>query len=282
MNVGSRSRMAVSLALAVVGWLSVAIGTAHADAIDDFITRFYNEVLDREPDAMGRSDWNTFIRGNCNVTSFRVVAQSFFGSEEFVQTNSDTMDQLVRKFYRTLLGREPDPGGQAGWVNILRQGRLAVALRGFVPSREFQSLLPNRSDPAAVSAVVTRLYMQLLGRAPEPTGLSGWVDYIVRTGDLEGAAQGFIASPEFEAHTQTIPEYVTTLYRTFLDREPDAPGLDGWGRVLTDSMLQVISMGFVPSPEFQGLSAALCPTGAGAIANIVGNYSGALTITLTM
>jgi len=50
-----------------------------------------------------------------------------------------------------------------------------------VGSLEFQRLLPNRSDRTAVTAVVTRLYKEILGRAPEPAGLEGWVNYIAAT-----------------------------------------------------------------------------------------------------
>src|SRR5262245_14119825 len=209
MNVRSRRlRMVASLALAGMVWLGIVAGSAHADAVDDFVTRFYDDVLDRTPDPQGLADWAAFIRGNCNAFGFKAISQGFFGSPEFVQTQNDTMEKLVRRFYRTFLGREPDPGGQAAWVDVIRQARLSVPLRGFVPSREFQSLLPNRSDPVQVDAVVTRLYGQILQRAPDSDGLNGWVDYIVRTHDLEGAARGLIAAPDVAARWRTVAQVV--------------------------------------------------------------------------
>jgi hypothetical protein len=39
----------------------------------------------------------------------------------------------------------------------------------------------------------------LPGLAPDAAGPENWVQYITRTRDLEGAAAGFLASPEFEA-----------------------------------------------------------------------------------
>jgi hypothetical protein len=87
-----------------------------------------------------------------------------------------------------------------------------------------------------------------------------------------------MASPEFESRALTFGDFVTILYRTFLGREPDGPGLAGWVAVLRDTMLQIINTGFVPSTEFQGQSAALCPS---TIPDIRGTYSGTLTETIT-
>jgi hypothetical protein len=138
------------------------------------------------------------------------------------------MRHLVAKFYRALLNREPEPGGQAAWASILRQARLAIALAGFVPSPEFRGLLPDRTNHTAVSSVVSRLYTEILQRAPEPEDLAAWVDFIVATGDLKTVARGFLTSGEFESRALTLPEFVTILYRTLLGREPDAVGLSGW------------------------------------------------------
>src|SRR5262245_5700039 len=115
MKVCGRSRMAASLALAVM-WLSVAASVAHGEASDDFVKRFYDDVLDREPETEGLVAWNAFIRSNCYSFGFDQISRGFFASPEFVQTQRLTMESLVRKFYRTFLDREPDPAGQAAWV----------------------------------------------------------------------------------------------------------------------------------------------------------------------
>ncbi len=270
--------MTASLALALLVSLG-ATGPAHADALDDLVARFYSDVLDRPPEPAGAAAWSGFLRDNCNAFGFDTLARNFFGSDEFVQTKSLTLDQLVTKFYLALLDRQPEPAGAAAWADVLRQTRVRIALSGFVPSPEFRGLLPDRTDRAAVTSVVTRLYTEILQRQPEPEGLTTWVDFIVQTGNLEAVAQGFLTSAEFESRPLTFPGYVTILYNTFLRRSPDPVGLNGWVRIMTESMLVVINAGFIPSPEFQGLSAALCPN---VIPTIVGTYSGTLTLTQTM
>ncbi len=51
---------------------------------------------------------------------------------------------------------------------------------------------------------------------------------------------------------------MTTLYRTFLERDPEPAGLDACESVLRNTLLQVINSGFVPSQEFQGLLPQVC------------------------
>ncbi len=232
--------------------------TAPLTALTNFISSIYCEVLERAPEPAGLAAWAAFLRANCNAQGFDAIARGFFDSLEFRTAKPHSLEGLVTLLYRTFLGREPDPGGLAGWAGLVRQARLTMALQGFIPSQEFQSLLPDRTNRAAVTAVVTRLYQQVLGRQPEPAGLQGWVDFIVTTGRLEDAAQGFLASQEFESHSQTARDYVTTLYRTFLNRDPEPAGLDGWEGVLRNTLLQVINTGFVPSQEFQGLVPQVC------------------------
>src|SRR5206468_1575659 len=230
-----------------------------AAPVDDFVTRFYSNVLGRSPDSAGKAQWVSLINANCNAQEFDSIARGFFDSTEFRTVKPLSLTGLVTTLYQTFLGRNPDPTGLAGWASLIRQARLTIALQGFIPSHEFQGLLPDRTNRAAVTAVVTRLYQQVLGRNPDPAGLQAWVDFIVTTRNLEAAATGFLVSQELESHALTFRGYVTILYRTFLGRDPEPAGLDAWEGVLRNTLLMVINAGFVPSPEFQGLATALCP-----------------------
>jgi hypothetical protein len=144
------------------------------------------------------------------------------------------------------------------WTNVMRQTRLAIAVNGFLPSSEFQGLLPDAANRSAVVALVTRFYNHILVRAPDQEGLNAWVDRVVSTRSFDQLAAAFLTSTEFEARPQTFRDYITTLYWAFLDRDPDAAGLDGWEAILRTTLLQIINQGFVPSLEFQGLAASIC------------------------
>ena len=99
---------------------------------------------------------------------------------------------------------------------------------------------------------------EILGRTAEPAGLDAWVNYVVSTGDLEGAAVAFITSPEFENRPLTFRGYITILYRAFLGRNPETPGLDAWEQALRDHLIATLEGASVPSAEFQGKVPQLC------------------------
>ena len=112
--------------------------------------------------------------------------ESSFDSSEFRSSRPLTLPGLVTALYRALLAREPEAAGLTYWVDVFRQTRLAVAVQGFVPSAEFQRLLPDRTNRQAVTALVTRFYTEMLGRAPAALERTAWVDYIVGDAGCRG------------------------------------------------------------------------------------------------
>ena len=238
------------------GYSNVACSGVGA-AVSTFITDSYRIVLGRVPGPAELGPWTAFLAANCNQAGFRTVGNSFFDSQEFRTSRPLTLTGLVTALYGALLGRAPEPAGLAGWAAVFRQGRVDLAA-SFIESVEFQSLVPDRRNPALVTPVVTRFYTAILGRSPDPTGLQGWVSYIVTNLDLEGAAVAFLTSPEFEARPLTSRSFVEILYVAFLGREPDPSGWDGWEGVLRGNLLGVIDTAFIPSAEFQARIPHVC------------------------
>jgi glucose/arabinose dehydrogenase len=220
-----------------------------------FITGFYASVLGRGPSAADLIAWADFLRANCNPAGVRAVVRAFFSSGEFAARPLSLAGHIAT-MYRSLLGRDPDPAGLAAWAHLLRQSRLQLALGGFIPSPEFRALLPDRTNRAAVEAVLARFYTEILGRAPDAQGLARWVDFVVASGSLETAAVGFLASAEFEARPLSSQAYVTVLYRAFLGRAPDPMGLAAWQSAFQAIIVGIAEAGFVPAAEFN--LAALC------------------------
>lgn len=90
------------------------------------------------------------------------------------------------------------------------------------------------------SFYVEQLYFDVLGRAPDSSGLAAWTNYINACGSDAACinqrrittARGFIESPEFISGNPTLSqnpsgsvpydqEYVRQLYRRLLQREPE-------------------------------------------------------------
>jgi hypothetical protein len=144
------------------------------DAVSVFVSGFYQDVLGRNPEPAGLAAWRSFLLANCNAGGFNAIGNAFFDSVEF-RSRPLTLNGLVTALYRAFLDRDPEPGGLAGWVQHFRNERVRLANQGFILSAEFRNLLPNRSDRAAVTAVVSRFYTEILRRTAEPAGLDAWV-----------------------------------------------------------------------------------------------------------
>ena len=109
-----------------------------------------------------------------------------------------------------------------------------------------------------VKGFVNRLYQNILGRKADQAGFDSWVK--VLTEGKEGGSEtvaNFVFSKEYESRKVSDEEFVTTLYRTILDRNPDQAGLDAWvSKLQTGMTRRYVVAGFTNSSEF----AKLCKT----------------------
>lgn len=236
--------------------------------LEAFVKRLYSLILGREADEQGLANWTYQMQEN-GMTASQVI-EGFVYSAEF-QNRVMTDDEYVEIMYECMLNRASDPQGKANWIDALNQGASRrYVLVGFTNSQEFTNLCnsynvvrgtlttqENRDRNLNTTAFVRRLYVKALQREPEVQGLNEWTGrlYCHET-DLYGVSYGFIFSPEFKSHNYSNEEYVTILYHTFLDREPDAQGCNNWVNILNQGgSRESVMRDFVNSREFQELSA---------------------------
>lgn len=100
-------------------WLTTAARLDEARFVD--LIEMYVAYFDRAPDALGLQYWASRIVEGMSLTE---IAKSFFVQPEtlaaFPATISTT--QFVWQVYENALGRAPDSGGLAYWVNDLNSG----------------------------------------------------------------------------------------------------------------------------------------------------------------
>lgn len=230
-----------------------------------FISHLYETCLDREPEREGLDAWMSVIyRGFSGAQ----IVRGFVYSDEFIHQNLDD-EEYVTALYSAIFDREPDSTGLHSWTDYLEQGVTRdKVVDGFVRSLELENIcrsiyiergshkLTNiRDTNTKVTFFVNRLYRNCLNRKWDEGGLTNWVT-ILSDGSVSGSSvvYAFFTSDEFLNQHFSNEEFVTRLYRTTLDREPDAPGLANWVRLLEQgrSREKVIS-GFTNSPEFINL-----------------------------
>ena len=114
---------------------------------------------------------------------------------------------------------------------------------------------------SSASAFVTRLYHQVLNRDPDQAGLQAFVAQIQQFNSVVPTVLAFFHSPEFLGRNTPDDQFLTILYRAFLNREPDADGFNAFltalqmGSLTRDNLLDI----FIDSQEFATLASFLPP-----------------------
>ena len=237
--------------------------------VEAYVTRLYTLVLNRKPDNNGLNAWVSQLMNGNNTGA--EAAQGFIFSDEYLNKKVSNAE-YVEMLYNTMMGRKSDAAGKAAWVKQLDNGctRLGI-MAGFVGSREFSEICNEygilRGDITSdavtdqnpdVTAFVCRMYTVVLGRNYDPNGLNAWTAKLLNR-ELGGGelSMGFFHSQEFLLKAVSDRNFVTICYRTYLNREPDAAGLESWLVRLQagDSRDQILD-GFIYSIEYGELCAS--------------------------
>jgi hypothetical protein len=147
-----------------------------------------------------------------------------------------------------------------------RQGRytftVQVLARGDSPTPTQQSYTVRISDGSpdpAATTLITHYYVSILEREPDADGLAYWQGLIAEREAqkidikpvFQDMANFFFNSPEYLGRNTTDRQFITNLYLTFFQREPDEGGYAFWLEQLAKGMARNDAMaGFLYSQEF--------------------------------
>jgi Bacterial Ig-like domain (group 3)/Hypothetical glycosyl hydrolase family 15/Domain of unknown function (DUF4214)/SdrD B-like domain len=129
----------------------------------------------------------------------------------------------VEALYRSILNRDADPGGLAGWTSQLNSGAMS----------RMQVVQAIRTSTEHFTNEVTDFYFTILRRPPDPSGLQGWVQALqnrIRT--EEQVAFAFFNSSEYLSKGDKY--FVDQVYLALLGRAFDASGEASWLYALGD------------------------------------------------
>lgn len=129
---------------------------------DRAIRAAYRNVLNRDPDEAGLR----FYRGRLLDAGWSELQlqDALRRSDEF---KSRDFGAIVRRVYREVLGRDPDPSGLAAYTRSLSRGQTEAELRA-------ELRRSKEGDALSVTAAITRAYRDLLKREPDPAGLENY------------------------------------------------------------------------------------------------------------
>lgn len=149
------------------------------------IDRLYVAYFNRLPDYGGYEFWH----GRLNVSDWDIQRASRYFSEspEAVETYGDAeLEEFLDILYSEVLGRQPDAGGAAYWLDRLENDPLidkANIVAFFTDSDELRDITEHRSEIVALSALFA-------DRMPTDAEIEAWE--LLRSGSsLEDAISAF-------------------------------------------------------------------------------------------
>ena len=243
-------------------WPNISYGAGGTVSdVENFVTRFYQQCLSREPDTAGLNGWVNDL--NNGLKAGDTLAEAFVFSSEFQNRNTSNSEFLTI-LYKAFFNREPDTSGYNYWVNDMSNGASrSEVLAGFTSAQEFINLCqdygispkaPSNNDNP-VTEFVTRFYQQCLNREPDTAGLNGWVNDLnggLKAGDT--LAEAFVFSSEFQNRNTSNSEFLTILYKAFFNRDPDASGYNNWINSMSSGTgRSEVLAGFTSAQEFINL-----------------------------
>ncbi len=96
------------LLLCVVFSMAIPVRAAENADVEDFVTRFYVHILNRQPDSAGLSAWSENLRSGKEQGVN--VGYGFVQSPEFKKRNLND-EEYIKVLYRAFFDREADNGG---------------------------------------------------------------------------------------------------------------------------------------------------------------------------
>ncbi len=147
---------------------------------------------------------------------------------------------LVKALYQDILGRLPDPTGQATWTTmVMATGDTAPVANGIVMSNE------------RLYTFVQRQYRTALGREPDPVGTQTWVNLMLQGMSVpELQVQVYASEEGFDVlGHQDLGTWVDGVYRGILGRSAGPSERASWAAEALAHGRQAVARAIVVSDE---------------------------------
>jgi len=197
------------------------------------VRKFYNQVLNREPDDSGWHFLTDLL--NRGMATLGTLASSFFESIE-------RLDPIVQQMYHDYLFRVADAGGLAFWRGIWQQdGGPERVTAGIVSSPEFFNGAGGTN-----TQWVTEMDHRLLSREPDTGGHDFWTSHLNDNSlTRPDVVYNFVRS---DANERNL---INGWYHQYLNRDPLATELAIYLAQLKNGQSQRgVQIQIINSPEY--------------------------------
>jgi uncharacterized repeat protein (TIGR03803 family) len=201
-----------------------------------FIQGLYADVLNRAPSFGEINGWLSYLQSG---GTHAALADAFWTSAEHRTLEVD-------RLYLQILHRPADASGEAGWVNALLEGATETDVaRAFLTSAEYAA------SHASLESFASGLYLDVLQRPGDPTGLASLEQALQSGLSRAAAATAILQSPE---HLALV---IDSLYVDLLGRTADFTGLSSAMAALGSRVAEEqVAVGILASDEYYNRATA--------------------------
>ncbi len=160
------------------------------------VVRLYYAHLLRAPQYDGITYWAGVVRDGATIVQ---VSDEFVLSQEFQNRYGELSDaEYVNLVYENVLGRPADDEGLAYWIDLMDKGlSRGAVMASFSDSVEYRNTIDSR-------VLATMLYVGMLRRSPDPSGLDYWASVIANGVPYAAVIAGFLDSAEYGLRMDSI------------------------------------------------------------------------------
>ena len=185
--------------------------------------------------ALGAAPWPTFKQNMFRTGTAQLP----------VPPNPVPSQNFVKQLYLDFLGRAASSSDVDYWTSRIMNRQTSRS--------DLASMLSQSNE--WITRVITKFYTDTLNRAPDASGLAGWINAAQHGMPVAQIASAFYSSPEYFATVghNDYTTWVSDLYQKLLLRAPDS-GINGWVNALNNGMPRdVLTFGFYQSAEKLGV-----------------------------
>ena len=202
-----------------------------AAAANSFVTKLYQRILGRNPDAGGLRAYSALLQAG--TTSQALVATTF-------STSTEHLHALVANAYQQCLGRGADSGGLNAYTAVLRTGSTwSSVLSALCGSGEAYA-----RGGGNLSGWVDKLFAGLLGRPPANAHERAvWVNIAAHSG-RPGTVTQVVGTTEYRARA------LNAVYLALLRRGVDSSGVATFSSAMPGRCVITVPIALSLSAEF--------------------------------
>jgi hypothetical protein len=209
-----------------------------AEFRNDEVNAAYANYLRRGPDGPGQGFFMGELANNTDQTT---MIEQFMTSSEYHNNAADVL--WLRRLYLDVLGRDGDPHNElSSWLALLHSGESHASVA---------SQILSSNEP--YTNLISHLYQELLGRAPDASGQGFMLNDLQTNGMSARLVADIIGSSEyFGLHGNNNTQWVQSIYQNLLGRPAtDAEVQSILGSLSSGTSLATAATQFTTSAAYQ-------------------------------